>query len=796
MSEIILSNEQISVARYPENGVIRVNGGPGSGKTLVAVKRAIFLAKDYKYAEKDDKILFLFYNKSLKKTIKNLFESEKDYEKVKDKIEIRSIDSFFVKEYINANNQEFFAYVKKANNDKDFVTSYDKERKERIENILLAKKEELKKFFPEDAEFVLSEIDWLRNCCYMKKEEYLEITRYGRGNQKKLQKEEKEEIYRILNLYRGSNKKDTLRYTDFYDIAFLFLYYFEKEENRNKVKKYNHVIVDEAQDLSKIHFRFINLICEISKTSGNTISLFMDKNQSIYPEQAWIFGNRTLKQVGININKSFTLNRAYRNVKEIFDVAKKLNPEIEVGDIPDTKNQNLTLTFSVDRGIKPFFIKYSDSEDRLNNLCKDIKTLVNEFNYKYDDISIICLNEQSIKDIQNSLQKEHISYVKKNKIGEGVNITTYHSAKGTENKVIFIPNIDELNADDLTDLYPDKTREEILEELKKLLYIGMTRATEVLIVSSLKIEPSEYQEKLLKVFDFENDFINIDTDSNDFYSIFNKEINKNENIEKNHSKFFEIKEVVEEEKTSDTAIQKEIENLKADKNEKSMDSMEIENEIETKFPSAHKSTKIGLLKAEKLFLRADKNDDYFGSESFEYLKSLECEIRTYYATIQEKVLNESYSKSEKLYTILNKLKEYSEFKTPVHECYKHKVFNERNDLAHDYNDYTYNDLLETRELVKEKLLPKFIKAFKKFKTNKGIDEFIVIGKLETSYNKIDIKKKKYYTYYIKDEINNTEFPALSENRYEQNINYKLIVNKLMLKGNEYYRILEANNFSD
>ena len=74
-----------------------------------------------------------------------MFESEKDYEKVKDKIEIRSIDSFFVKEYINANNQEFFAYVKKANNDKDFVTSYDKERKERIENILLAKKEELKK---------------------------------------------------------------------------------------------------------------------------------------------------------------------------------------------------------------------------------------------------------------------------------------------------------------------------------------------------------------------------------------------------------------------------------------------------------------------------------------------------------------------------------------------------------------------------------------------------------------------------------------------------------------------------
>ena len=796
MSEIILSNEQISVARYPENGVIRVNGGPGSGKTLVAVKRAIFLAKDYKYAEKDDKILFLFYNKSLKKTIKNLFEAEKDYNDVKDKIEFETIDSFFVKEYINKNNQDFFEYLQKAKNDKNFVKSYNQERTKRVEDILLARKDDFKEFSLKDAEFILSELDWLRNCCYITEEEYLGITRHGRGNNPQLRKEAKKEIYQILKLYRQADaRRNDLRYTDFYDIALLFLHCFEREKYRDKLKKYNHIIVDEAQDLSKIHFRFINLICETSKTSGNTISLFMDKNQSIYSEQAWIFGNRTLKQVGITINKSFTLNRAYRNVKEIFDVAKKLNPEIEVGDLPDTKNQNLTLTFSVDRGIKPFFIKYSDSENRLNNLCKDIKILVDEFNYRYDDISIISLKDQSIKDIKKSLQKEHINYVSKNEAGEGVNITTYHSAKGTENKIIFIPNIDELNADELTDLYPDKTEQEILEELKKLLYIGMTRATEILIVSSLKNETSECLTKLLGVFDFENDFINIDTDFNDFYSVFNKEINKNENIEKNHSKFFEIKEVVEEEKASDVAIQKEIENLKPDKNEKSIDNKEIEKEIENKFPSAHKSTKIGLIKAEKLFLRADKNDEYFGSESFEYLKSLECEIRTYYATIQEKVLMESYSKSEKLHAILNKLKDYSEFKTPVHECYKHKVFNERNDLAHDYSDYTYDDLLETRDLVKEKLLPKFIKAFKKFKANKGIDEFIIIGKLETSYNKIDVKKKKYYTYYIKDE-NNNEFPALSENRYEQNITYKLTVNKLMLKGNEYYRILEANNFDD
>ena len=429
MSEIILSNEQISVARYSENGVIRINGGPGSGKTLVAVKRAIFLAKEYKYAEKNDKILFLFYNKSLKNTIQKLFNSDKNYEEVKDKIEIESIDSFFVKEYLNKLNEEFLTFLKSAKNNKDFKRSFEEDRKERIESILNLKKGEFKRFSSKDTEFVLSEIDWLRNCCYTKKEEYIETSRLGRGNQPKLSKTDKEEIYKILDLYRGSRER-TLRYTDFYDIALLFLFYYEKEENRQKIKKYNHIIVDEAQDLSKIHFRFINLICEISKTSGNTMSLFMDKNQSIYSAQAWIYGSRTLKQVGINVNKSFILNRAYRNVKEIFDVAKKLVPEMKFDeDNSNNKNKNLTLTFSVDRGIKPFYIKYSAPEDRFENLCKNIKILVDEFNYKYDDISIIALKDKNMKEIEKYLKKYSIQYIRKNKSinSNAVNITTYYS---------------------------------------------------------------------------------------------------------------------------------------------------------------------------------------------------------------------------------------------------------------------------------------------------------------------------------------------------------------------------------
>ena len=310
----------------------------------------------------------------------------------------------------------------------------------------------------------------------------------------------------------------------------------------------------------------------------------------------------------------------------------------------------------------------------------------------------------------------------------------------------------------------------------------MTRATEVLIISSLNSEASDSLKKLLEVFDFENDFINIDTDSNDFYSVFNKEINKNENIEKNHTKFSEIKEVIEEEKITDIVIQKEKEALKIDIDER--DNIEIEKEIENKFPSAHKFTKMGLIKAENFFLGADKNGNALHTEGFEYLKAFEYEIRTYYITIQEKA-KESYSKNERMHTILKKLKTHHEFKNIVSKCFDSKVFDERNDLAHDYNEFTYNDLLEIRKLVMEDLLPSFIKAFNKYKINKGIDEFIIVGKLETSYNKVDIQKKKYYSYCIIDE-NNNSFLAFSENKYKQDIIDKLNVNKLMLNGNEYY----------
>jgi len=47
MSNFIFSNEQKRIVEYDKNAVIQVNGCPGSGKTLVAIKKSLFLANKY-----------------------------------------------------------------------------------------------------------------------------------------------------------------------------------------------------------------------------------------------------------------------------------------------------------------------------------------------------------------------------------------------------------------------------------------------------------------------------------------------------------------------------------------------------------------------------------------------------------------------------------------------------------------------------------------------------------------------------------------------------------------------------
>lgn len=320
LKKLIFSEEQKKVIFNKSRGVSKITGIAGSGKSLVAVRRAIQLALE----DKESKILFLFFNKSLKKEIEESFKYFSEYKEVEQRIKIINIDSFtwgFLKNY-----KELKDKVIKNNCEEEFIAPFSEFEKRKLIKRIEFSISYIRNtsFQKEDATFLLEEIEWIRNSMLDEKE-YISSDRLGRGHKVELNNQKKREVLEILKLYR----KRPLEEKYFHDYLERLFYLVNNFTEISLEKQYEHLVIDEAQDLSRLQLEFIKLICPISNIK-NSISFFLDSNQSIYTNKAWIVGTeRNFKQIGFNIEQKniFELAKTYRNVDEIYTAANKLLQE-------------------------------------------------------------------------------------------------------------------------------------------------------------------------------------------------------------------------------------------------------------------------------------------------------------------------------------------------------------------------------------------------------------------------------------------------------------------------------------
>ena len=458
--KIDLTSEQIKVLGNKNKGNCLIKGVAGSGKTTIA------LCKIMKILEENTKesILLLTYNKTLIAYMK--FLCKKNHINLDEKqLKVRTIDS-----YINGFvYEENFKTIDK-NEQRNILRWAIQQVEEKYGKDTIAKVENI--------DFLLEEFSWMKSCRYVTREEYLNVDRLGRmdkGNTpRRLQKqgENRNIIFELFKLYE--NEMAAQRKTDFYTNALRLLNRME----RRKIawKRYSYIVVDECQDLTRVQ---LEIIRQLYKEKEESCILFLtDVAQSIYMH-SWL-SRHSFKSIGFNMaGKSNILSKNYRTTKQIAMAAYSLLGK----DTALNKSDDFVEPVLVERnGAKPQYHAFEGLEKELEFLVYEIKKLLTNEKYDLCDIAIVAKSWNYLEDVSTHLLNHGLdAHLLKGQKSEAyyeegkIQLITLHSSKGLEFPVVFLVGINH-------NILPYSDEKE--EEERKLLYVGMTRAKELLYMSS------------------------------------------------------------------------------------------------------------------------------------------------------------------------------------------------------------------------------------------------------------------------------------------------------------------------
>ena len=309
-----LESGQNRIVKSKHLGYGLLRGSEGTGKTTTAIYRGIYLKNQYCMYDKD-KILILSKNEENLNYIKNIYhDAEKTgvqyitlFSYIEDKLYFSVIYKII--------NKYFGEYI--VNNNLQCKIATEKEKRVIIEeciNEVKDKYKDLKYIDIKYNKFFLEEIQWMKDCMYYDLEEYKNADRIGRKTKKgegpqRIIKNSKtrEAVFKIMLLYNKKLKnKDLLDYSDVISIAL-------KEASNHKENKFNHIIVDEAQNFTKLELKFIEALGR--KNIYSSILFVADKEKSSNPK-GWITKGRKLNNLQLGFEfKRFNLNsRIYSTV--------------------------------------------------------------------------------------------------------------------------------------------------------------------------------------------------------------------------------------------------------------------------------------------------------------------------------------------------------------------------------------------------------------------------------------------------------------------------------------------------
>ncbi|MET8180352.1 UvrD-helicase domain-containing protein [Streptomyces sp. NPDC005336] len=251
--------------------------------------------------------------------------------------------------------------------------------------------------------------------------------------------------------------------------------------------RYRHIVVDEAQDLSAAHWKMLRAM---APQQPNDIFLVGDTHQRIYDNQV------TLGSLGVNIRgRSAKLTLSYRTTREILGSAIGVLEGTDYDDL-DGSTEDLAGYRSVLHGLRPSLRDAASWDEELDLVVEQLQAW---HDIPRESVAVCVPTNEMVDDVVSRLGRRGIMSAKITPEGprrdEGVHVGTMYRFKGLEYRRMIIAGVSEglvprssVDAWEQTDRSRHKRE---LQRARSLLFVTATRARDALTIS-WNGEPSRF----------------------------------------------------------------------------------------------------------------------------------------------------------------------------------------------------------------------------------------------------------------------------------------------------------------
>ncbi|MDD5367865.1 MAG: 3'-5' exonuclease [Anaerolineaceae bacterium] len=470
---LLLDKDQERYVDWGLKGPTLVKGGPGSGKSTVAMYRVRALVeravRNPRNHSRSVRVLFTTYTNTLvevsRQLISHLLEGVQDSPI---ELEVSTVDRI-ARQIVESKDGKptMASHMDLLNALTSARAAYNPHGKTLLESMLIGN---ALKALRDD--YLIEEFEWvIEGQGIQTLEEYLKVDRSGRGYA--FDARMREAVWMIYEHADRFLQYSSPRKTTWGTLRRRALELVMSGQWQSQ--KFDYVLVDEAQDLTPAALAFCIDLCQ----SPEGIFLTADASQSLYNKGfAWKNVHDSLRVTG----RTRILKRNYRTTRQIATAAAAMLNNTGAGD-----EEALDQVF-VHSGPRPVILSAVNEEMLFLALADRLAVVARELHMPNSAIAILAPNNQLAQQaaayLTNfGLPTTYVTGKSINLYAPGAKALTIHSGKGLEFPIVVLPYTEKGQLPrDLPDERADDLEKHLAQE-RRILFVGMTRAMRRLIVA-------------------------------------------------------------------------------------------------------------------------------------------------------------------------------------------------------------------------------------------------------------------------------------------------------------------------